>query len=128
VFVCPRVASGTTSATIDANGGLLSFAGHSVRIPAGAVSEPTHFTFSVSGHRGLRVEVVADGGVPRIEQPLELTISYAECPRQDFRRRTFRVLGLGGDGSPPSIISPEIHVTAQTLTFAALRSVYVVAY
>jgi hypothetical protein len=128
VLKCPLARSGSTWEVIDASGGTLSLDGHSVRIAAGTVSTPTRFTLSVSGIRGLTLELAADGSAPAIDQPVELTISYAGCPRQDIGRRTLQVLDVGEGTGSTLAITPVVDAAARTLSLQGSRSVYVVAY
>ncbi len=126
---CPLVKSGSTWGIVDASGGQLSVNGHSIRVPAGAVSNPTRFTLSVAGIRGLTVEIEAEGSGAVIAQPLGLTISYAGCSRQDIGRRSLRVLDVGaGAGSTSPVTPVVVDAVAHTLSLAARHSVYVVAY
>jgi hypothetical protein len=84
LLYCPVKHSRSRTDVIDARGGSLQLEGHSIDIPAGAVSAPTAFTISVPASLHLEVDVSAAGNVHyRFAKPVVMTISYKRCARQD---------------------------------------------
>lgn len=83
LLACPVSKSRSATEVIDARGGQLDLSGHEVRIPAGAVTQPTAFTISVPASDHLVVEVWAAGVEHyRFAKPVEMTISYKRCAKQ----------------------------------------------
>ena len=83
LLACPVSKSRSATEVIGAEGGTLKLSGHTVNIPAGAVSQPTAFTISVPASDNLLVDVsAADAEHYRFAKPVEMTISYKRCAQQ----------------------------------------------
>ena len=81
---CPTTETATTTAVVTPLGGLLSVAGTSVSIPAGAVTVPTTITVTVPASQYMEIDVTALGVEHFIfAAPVTVTVSYARC---DMRR------------------------------------------
>lgn len=77
---CSDRTPSSTVATVGPLGGLLSVAGHSISIPAGAVLAPTLFTIEVPQSDIAEVEIHAVGVEHFLfEVPVTVTMSYAGC-------------------------------------------------
>ena len=77
---CPTSESQTTTAVLDAVGGVLSVAGTNVLVPAGALLGPTKITLTVPESRYMEIDVSVEGTEHFLfELPITVTVSYARC-------------------------------------------------
>lgn len=77
---CATDTTWTVSATVGSEGGEFSRQGHRVKIPAGAVPQPTRFTLTVPASQYAEIDVRADGASHyTFAKPVTVTISYAGC-------------------------------------------------
>jgi hypothetical protein len=84
---CPATDSETATALVSPLGGVVSVAGASISIPAGALLLPSIVTVTVPASKFVEVDVSV-AGVPHFtfELPVTVTISYARCTRSDIDR------------------------------------------
>ena len=77
---CPTSESQTTTAVLDAAGGVLSVAGTNVLVPAGALLGPTTITLTVPASNYMEIDVSVEGTEHFLfELPITATVSYARC-------------------------------------------------
>lgn len=77
---CPASETQTTTSVVDALGGVLSVAGTSVLIPAGALLGPTTVTLTVPASQYMEIDVSVQGTEHFVfELPITVTVSYARC-------------------------------------------------
>ena len=77
---CPNSATQTTTAVVDGLGGLLSVAGATVSVPAGALLGPTTITLTVPASNYMEIDVSVEGTEHFVfESPITVTVSYARC-------------------------------------------------
>jgi hypothetical protein len=77
---CPTSQTQTTTAVLDAVGGVLSVAGTSVLVPAGALLGPTNITLTVPASNFMEIDVSVEGTEHFLfELPITVTVSYARC-------------------------------------------------
>lgn len=106
---CSWMPSASVTATIGEEGGTISVAGHHIRIPPGAVQEPTVFTASVPAGPRLALRLEAPTlGTSGLARNAQATISYAHCGRQDLQHRAVRVLAISAQ--------PGAHVTSDEVS------------
>lgn len=75
---CSELPATSTSAVIGPDGGSISAGPHTLRIPAGALAEPTTITMSVPSGTGLNAVHFEPEGL-QFERSAALTMSYANC-------------------------------------------------
>ena len=79
---CPVNEASTTSAIVGPLGGLVSVAGTSISIPAGALLSPVEVTVTVPASNYMEVDISVSGTEHFLfEQPVVVTLSYARCTR-----------------------------------------------
>lgn len=77
---CPTSTTQSTTTVLDALGGLLSVAGTSVLVPAGALLGPTEITLTVPASNYMEIDVKVTGTEHFLfELPITVTVSYARC-------------------------------------------------
>jgi hypothetical protein len=77
---CPTSQTQTTTNVVDALGGLLSVAGTTVLVPAGALLGPTQITVTVPASNFMEIDVTVAGTEHFLfELPITVTVSYARC-------------------------------------------------
>ena len=132
---CSWSAGASASAVIGADGGTLVVDGHVVRIARGSVREPTLFTVSTPAGRLLALTIEVSAGDAELSAaPVEATITYARCQRQDVARRVLSVRLIEG-GMDASTLADGLAVEAdedpetRTIDFLVVqRGTYAVAY
>ena len=101
LLACSWSGGATASEIIGADGGTISVDGHVVRIAQGAVREPTRFTVTSPAGRLVALTIeVSTVGTTFPAPPVEATITYARCQRQDVDQRPLavRMIAEPGDG------------------------------
>jgi hypothetical protein len=84
-LVCPSETARSTRGTIGVLGGTLALDGHSLDIPALALSEPTTFSLTAPASDHVEIEIHADGSDSfTFLLPVTITISYDRCERDDI--------------------------------------------
>ena len=77
---CPTSEAQTTTSVLDAVGGVISVAGTSVLVPAGALLGPTSITLTVPASSFMEIDVSVEGTEHFLFQlPITVTVSYARC-------------------------------------------------
>lgn len=77
---CPTSETRTTTSVLDGVGGLLSVAGTTVLVPAGALLGPTTITLTVPASQYMEIDVSVEGTEHFLfELPITVTVSYAHC-------------------------------------------------
>ena len=96
---CPTGTSQTTSGLISAlNGGLLSVAGSSVLIPAGALLADANVTLTVPASRFMEVHLQVEGSEHFVfERPVIVTIGYGRCSRSNILRSSLTAWYIDAD-------------------------------
>lgn len=80
LLYCPSNQTYSVSDTVGVLGGVLSVAGTTVSIPAGALLGPTPITLTVPASQYMEIDVSVDGTDHFIfEQPITMTIGYSRC-------------------------------------------------
>jgi hypothetical protein len=101
LLYCPATQSMQASATIGRAGGVVAVGGFSMRLPGGAVSEPTRFTLLVPASRYLEVEISAAGeGHYQFERSVMVTLDYSRCAL-DLRTADFSAWYIDSDTKEP---------------------------
>lgn len=86
--VCPTPRTSRVSRVIGPRGGSLSLRGHRLTIGPGILTKAVRFTITEPAGRYLRVDFKAAGIEHyQFDSPVEVTISYARCPRQHRMER-----------------------------------------
>lgn len=107
----PRPAELTVSELIGAGGGTITILGHTLRVPAGVVSNPTLFTMIVQPTGLIEVDLTAleipligpPTPVTQFDRPVQLTLNYARSPA--LHKRMIRdggvIIHVEGDQATP---------------------------
>lgn len=86
---CPTNETLSASDLIGTLGGTVSLDGHSIVIPAGALTAPTLITLTVPASNLMEIEIHAnDLDSLLFEVPVEITISYSRCTRSNLDNAT----------------------------------------
>jgi hypothetical protein len=99
----------TATSTIGAAGGSLTILGHTLSVPAGAVSSPTLFTIAVQPTGLIEVELTAmqipEFGLPvpitQFDVPLQLSLSYSRSRDRAIMRETGVIIHVDGVNATP---------------------------
>jgi hypothetical protein len=129
--VCQTSTATHSSGVIGPRGGSLSLEGHRLTVPRGALTEARRFTITKPAGRYLRLEVEAWGSEHyRFKAPVQITISYAECPRQHRLDRDATAWYLPEDGrGSPEAMGGVVDASRQSITFKTTHlSTYAVSY
>lgn len=86
---CPTNQTRSTSDLIGTLGGTVSLDGHSVVIPAGALTMPTLITLTVPASNLMEIEIHANDFESFLfEMPVQITLSYERCTRSNLDHAT----------------------------------------
>jgi len=113
-------AGGTAAGIIGAGGGSISAGGHTITVPAGAVSGPTSFSMQVIDEGYVEVYILALAGGTNVgaqgfNSPVSLTLSYANANPEDVADPSkLLILRYLADGSTQQV-SVALNETAQTV-------------
>lgn len=84
---CPTSTPQTTTAVLDALGGVLSIGETNVLVPAGALLGPTEITLTIPASNFAEIDVTVTGTEHFIFQlPITVTVSYAHCSLNFLQR------------------------------------------
>ncbi|HEV8400862.1 MAG TPA: hypothetical protein VGQ18_13610 [Gemmatimonadales bacterium] len=75
---CSALPAASVTQTIGSAGGTITVGPHTLRIPAGALDQPTTITASLDNNRGVNGIRFAPEGL-KFDTPAYLTMSYANC-------------------------------------------------
>lgn len=129
IVSCPPAPAREVTGLIGPEGGVLTMGPYTLRVPAGAFTTPTTLRlWSPPGAR-LIVQVEAVGaGHTMPGEPVELTIRYGECPRQDIARRSLRLVQLHA-GTSIIAVGDDVETDGEAFTVTTrLFSTFAVAY
>ena len=83
VVMCPTTQSYRTEGVLGPAGGSLQVGGHRLTVPAGVLTEMTHFGLRAPAGPEVKLELTAGGGRHyQFASPVVVTISYDRCTRQ----------------------------------------------
>lgn len=89
---CPTDTELRTSETITGLGGTVTLGGHQVKIPAGALLEPTEITLVEPVSNYMKIHVLAGGSETfTFLEPVEITLSYERCTRSNIDKEPLEV-------------------------------------
>lgn len=89
---CPTDLSFSAQDLVTPLGGLVSAAGSSISLPAGAVTLPTLITLTVPASQYVEIDVTANNLASFLfDQPVSITIDYSRCNRADIDREPLEV-------------------------------------
>ena len=137
--VCGARVTESVSGTIGPEGGALRLGGHSLVIPAGALSSPTDFSLRSPAGRHLRIEILAGAAESlHLAVPAEVTISYERCERQKMSGAQAWTLDTQ-TGATLSTLDSNVDLEFRSVTFytselpddaliGIARGIYAVAY
>ena len=101
LLYCPSARSMQASATIGRDGGVVGVGGFSMRVPGGAVSDPTRFTLQVPASQYLEVEISAEGQKHyQFQRAVMVTLDYSRCAL-DLRAGDFSAWYIDSDTKEP---------------------------
>lgn len=80
LIACPAATSVSSSALLGVAGGTVSAGGSSIRVPAGALTEPTQISLTVPASPNMQIDVQAGGAEHfTFNLPVVITIDYSRC-------------------------------------------------
>jgi hypothetical protein len=134
--VCPSPTAEAASGTIGPDGGSLRVAGHTLTVPAGALSSPIEFTLRRPKGPHLKLEITADGSEHyRFAAPVAVTISYAGCQRQKSVQAWYIDTATGalltrmrGDKQSGEAVTFSLAELPDDPILVVARGIYAVAY
>ena len=89
---CPTDLSFSALDLVTPLGGIVSAAGSSISLPAGAVALPTLITVTVPASKYVEIDVTANNLASFLfDQPVSITIDYSRCSRTDIDREPLEV-------------------------------------
>ena len=96
---CPTSTTQSTSGLITAlNGGILSVAGSSILIPAGALLSDANVRLTVPASRFVEVHLEVEGSEHHIfQRPVVVTIGYGRCSRLNIFRSSMTAWYIDAD-------------------------------
>src|SRR5688572_33114019 len=101
----------TTSTPVGPQGGVLTFAGHSLVVPKHAVTHWTHFSATLRAGDEIRIDLRASnmfGQVTNFRRPVELTIDLSDADAADLAGvAVFYLNPSGATERMPSILNIE---------------------
>ena len=136
LLACRWTSGASAESVVGREGGSISIAVHTIRIAPGALAGPTTIRVTVPAGELLALQVeLASRDEGTLIRPVDATISYARCPRQDLRRRTLTILSLGEQVESITPASEGVFVVATDdpesleVSFQIVhRGTYAVAY
>ena len=89
---CPSTQAESTTTVLSATGGIVSVAGTSVSIPAGALASATAITLRVPASQYMEIEVRANDLASFVfQQAVSITIDYSRCSPSEANRSPLSV-------------------------------------
>lgn len=89
---CPPAASSSASALLGVLGGSVDTQGHSITLPAGAVSLPTLLRVEAPASTLVEIDVAANDLLHfHFHRPVSITIDYSRCPDSATAGKTLTV-------------------------------------
>jgi hypothetical protein len=128
---CPTSDAQSTSALLGTDGGTLSLGGTSVKIPLGALLEPTTVELSIPAGDYMEVDLTVNGGQhTTFPQPVVVTIDYSRCNRFSTLFKLLSVWNI--DPSTKALLEKMGGIDnklTQSITFSTLHfSGFAIAY
>jgi len=89
---CPVTQTQTITSLVTALGGIVSIAGTSVQIPAGALAIATNITVTIPQSPFMEIEVKANDLTSFVfQQDVSITIDYSRCPASEANKTPLSV-------------------------------------
>ena len=119
-LVCGRGDGSTATAEVGSAGGRVVVRGHSLSVPAQAVTSPTRFSITERDTTYVAVEVQPHGQA--FARNATLTLSYARCGRQPAGYQNLRIVEVrSGTTSIIRVLPSAVDSTSRTVTTTGLN-------